>query len=384
MAEASPPPPGLTYNSYRTWRSSNIGRSTAEELSRGWAEYRQGSRLSPIRASRLSPIRASRLSPPKSTKLSPTTTLRMSRPGLLARSGISGLPTDLLNTVLRLARLPNTTMGDLLRFCSADKRMLLLCRQDSIWRSIFEARHGQQSSELPARVIIPCSGSGGGSTTLDLRICSVQYGDTTIPSWRIWLRLLEKELPRRDIPITITLVPTTKEVKRLDAPRINRMAGGATHEQVYYSLEEVNRELQTRFEEDITHTRDGLLRNYVRHISVPTPASVAEAEELASSKFKYDVEKHLTGLQDIDMPEIGIVADSIKRVNGQNMKYTGLLRVRIIPELLEQLDRVILYMRKHYTTLHDFGSVFGKVVVTYPSVSTFKAKRTHRLMVRIC
>ena len=38
MVEAPPPPPGLDYNTFRTWRKNNNIRSTKEELSITWKD----------------------------------------------------------------------------------------------------------------------------------------------------------------------------------------------------------------------------------------------------------------------------------------------------------------------------------------------------------
>ena len=66
MAERPPPipPPGLTWNTFRTWRKNNNIKGTTQEIKRAWDEY-SSARISPKRS-------PSKKSPAKSPKKSPS------------------------------------------------------------------------------------------------------------------------------------------------------------------------------------------------------------------------------------------------------------------------------------------------------------------------
>jgi len=57
MAEAPPPPSGLDYNSFRTWRKNNGLTNTQPALSDAWKEYKDSSvgKKSPVRSPKKSP-----------------------------------------------------------------------------------------------------------------------------------------------------------------------------------------------------------------------------------------------------------------------------------------------------------------------------------------
>jgi len=392
------PPRGLNYNAYRTWRSSNLGKSSREELSRGWEEYKQ-SRSSPNPSP--SRVRSSPNRPGQHTspKLSPTTRLRQSRVGVLAGEGISGMPADLLRRVLAIARKEGTGMGDILRFCSTSNRMATFCRDDGLWRLIFEARHGVIDEGIPKKVTakseaydihlyeqLPNPG-GGDLGFLDLNrplgirhmeekviaisgsLRSVQYGTVPLPSWKVWLRLVEAELPHRDVPVSIRLVPTNKEIYIPKVIRDSRLAQG--DKRTKYSADEVlelqSREFETRIVRNrATRPQDStFLATPATYFSLPTPASMR--------RFREEVAKYhhssTPGFANQRLLEAGLLLDSIVRSPTNPGVYTATLRIRVIPELGEDLHRVLKHFRitgslKNPTT---FQGVYGRVSIEYPA-----------------